>query len=132
MSVPGCLRECLCLLPPIPPHPTPPSTPSPHCFFPVFQVRARVDEVLAQVDLTERFGDLVGTPGTSGLPTEARKRLTIAVELMANPPVLFMDEPTSGEPDSSCYLENVSWLCGSASHAFSSSNKGIYALLTYC
>lgn len=60
------------------------------------QVRARVDEVLAQVDMTERFNDLVGTPGTSGLPTEARKRLTIAVELMANPPVLFMDEPTSG------------------------------------
>lgn len=52
--------------------------------------------MLAQVDMTERFGDLVGNAGVSGLPTEARKRLTIAVELMANPPVLFMDEPTSG------------------------------------
>jgi ABC-type multidrug transport system ATPase subunit len=60
------------------------------------QVRARLDEVLAQVDLTERFNELVGVPGLSGLPTEARKRLTIAVELMANPPVIFMDEPTSG------------------------------------
>jgi ABC-type thiamine transport system ATPase subunit len=60
------------------------------------QVRQRVDEVLAQVDMTERFADLVGTPGLSGLSTEARKRLTIAVELMANAPVLFMDEPTSG------------------------------------
>lgn len=50
------------------------------------QVRARVEEVLAQVDLTERYGDLVGSGGTNGLPTEARKRLTIAVELMANPP----------------------------------------------
>ncbi len=30
------------------------------------------------------------------LTTEQRKRLTIAVELVANPSVLFADEPTSG------------------------------------
>jgi hypothetical protein len=28
------------------------------------QVRARADEVLVQVDLTEHHGDLVGVPGT--------------------------------------------------------------------
>eukprot|EP00878_Enallax_costatus_P035900 GHUV01040149.1.p1 GENE.GHUV01040149.1~~GHUV01040149.1.p1 ORF type:complete len:102 (+),score=13.78 GHUV01040149.1:423-728(+) len=64
----------------------------------VLQVRDRVDEVLVQVDLTERHGDLVGVAGSTGLPTEARKRLTIAVELVASPPVVFMDEPTSGGP----------------------------------
>ena len=39
---------------------------------------------------------LVGLPGVEGLSTEQRKRLTIAVELVANPSIIFMDEPTSG------------------------------------
>lgn len=39
---------------------------------------------------------LIGLPGTTGLSTEQRKRLTIAVELVANPSIIFMDEPTSG------------------------------------
>lgn len=39
---------------------------------------------------------IVGLPGTNGLSIEQRKRLTIAVELVANPSIIFMDEPTSG------------------------------------
>ena len=39
---------------------------------------------------------LVGLPGIHGLSTEQRKRLTVAVELVANPSILFMDEPTTG------------------------------------
>ncbi len=34
--------------------------------------------------------------GMYGLSVEQRKRLTIAVELVANPSIVFMDEPTSG------------------------------------
>lgn len=45
----------------------------------------------------DNFSDgLVGLPGISGLSNEQRKRLTIAVELVANPSIIFMDEPTSG------------------------------------
>lgn len=48
------------------------------------------------VELPQLAGALVGLPGVDGLSTEQRKRLTIAVELVANPSIVFMDEPTSG------------------------------------
>lgn len=48
------------------------------------------------VELNPLKGALVGLPGIDGLSTEQRKRLTIAVELVANPSIVFMDEPTSG------------------------------------
>ncbi|KAH7845867.1 hypothetical protein Vadar_006860 [Vaccinium darrowii] len=54
-----------------------------------------VDEIMELVELTPLREALVGLPGVSGLSTEQRKRLTIAVELVANPSILFMDEPTS-------------------------------------
>ncbi|GER27852.1 ABC transporter family protein [Striga asiatica] len=58
--------------------------------------KAFVDEVMELVELIPLKGALVGLPGVDGLSTEQRKRLTIAVELVANPSIVFMDEPTSG------------------------------------
>ena len=55
-----------------------------------------IDEVMELVELLPLKDALVGLPGVSGLSTEQRKRLTIAVELVANPSIIFMDEPTSG------------------------------------
>ncbi|KAL5729458.1 transcription factor [Ranunculus cassubicifolius] len=55
-----------------------------------------VEEVMELVELAPLRDAIVGLPGTSGLSTEQRKRLTIAVELVANPSIIFMDEPTSG------------------------------------
>ncbi|OVA16669.1 ABC transporter-like [Macleaya cordata] len=57
---------------------------------------AFVNEVLETIELDGIKDALVGTPGVSGLSTEQRKRLTIAVELVANPSIIYMDEPTSG------------------------------------
>lgn len=55
-----------------------------------------VDEVMELVELNNLKDAVVGLPGITGLSTEQRKRLTIAVELVANPSIIFMDEPTSG------------------------------------
>ncbi|KAK9153754.1 hypothetical protein Sjap_001234 [Stephania japonica] len=55
-----------------------------------------VNEVMELVELNPIRDALVGLPGVNGLSTEQRKRLTIAVELVANPSIIFMDEPTSG------------------------------------
>ncbi|EEF33324.1 ATP-binding cassette transporter, putative [Ricinus communis] len=55
-----------------------------------------VEEVMELVELNPIRNAIVGLPGVDGLSTEQRKRLTIAVELVANPSIIFMDEPTSG------------------------------------
>ncbi|XP_021748020.1 ABC transporter G family member 34-like isoform X1 [Chenopodium quinoa] len=55
-----------------------------------------VDEVMDLVELKPLKDALVGLPGVNGLLIEQRKRLTVAVELVANPSIIFMDEPTSG------------------------------------
>ncbi|KAH9676829.1 ABC transporter G family member 37 [Citrus sinensis] len=55
-----------------------------------------VNEVLETIELDGIKDSLVGIPGVNGLSTEQRKRLTIAVKLVANPSIIFMDEPTTG------------------------------------
>ncbi|KRF29744.1 ABC transporter ATP-binding protein [Phycicoccus sp. Soil802] len=49
------------------------------------------DELLARFDLTEAGGRRAGTY-SGGM----RRRLDIAMSLIGNPPVLFLDEPTTG------------------------------------
>ena len=55
-----------------------------------------MNQVISLVELDSMRKAIVGRPGEDGLSVEQRKRLTIAVELVANPSIVFMDEPTSG------------------------------------
>ncbi len=50
-------------------------------------------QVMELVELESLSQALVGKPGVSGLSVEQRKRLTIAVELVANPSIIFMVRP---------------------------------------
>uniref|UniRef100_A0A6U0YCP6 ABC transporter domain-containing protein n=1 Tax=Polytomella parva TaxID=51329 RepID=A0A6U0YCP6_9CHLO len=53
------------------------------------------EEIMTIIELNSLSNHLVGSIG-DGLSVEQRKRLTIGVELVANPSIVFMDEPTSG------------------------------------
>uniref|UniRef100_A0A7N2KZZ9 ABC transporter domain-containing protein n=1 Tax=Quercus lobata TaxID=97700 RepID=A0A7N2KZZ9_QUELO len=55
-----------------------------------------VEEVIELVELTTLRDALIGFPNVTGLSTKQHKRLTIAVELVAKPSIIFMDEPTTG------------------------------------
>lgn len=58
---------------------------------PVSQIRARIDRIISQLGLEEHRSKRVYM-----LSGGQRKRVSIGIELLANPAVLFLDEPSSG------------------------------------
>ena len=55
-----------------------------------------MEEVLQIIELDEIRDEMVGLSSACGISNEQRKRLTIAIELVSNPSIIFMDEPTTG------------------------------------
>eukprot|EP00808_Paulinella_micropora_P003046 g39744.t1 len=62
----------------------------------VAQRQQLVEDTLRDLGLLPIQHNIVGVLGESGLSSDQRKCLTIAVELVSNPSILFLDEPTTG------------------------------------
>jgi ABC-type multidrug transport system ATPase subunit len=60
------------------------------------QIQKKVLEVLSSLGLSEAKDLIVGNPLEQTISGGQRKRLNIALELIREPSVLFVDEPTSG------------------------------------
>lgn len=71
-------------------------------------IRRKVDDLLTDLDLYEARDLKVGSPLNKFISGGQRKRLNIALELIREPHILFVDEPTSGL--SSTDSENVMYL----------------------
>jgi len=68
------------------------------CFsnFTEFKIRFTVKQILVDLDLWEIRNLKVGSPLNKMISGGQRKRLNIGLELMREPGILFVDEPTSG------------------------------------
>jgi ABC-type multidrug transport system ATPase subunit len=72
------------------------------------EIRQKVNDLLTDLDLYEVKNLKVGSPLNKFISGGQRKRLNIALELIREPYILFVDEPTSGL--SSTDSENVMYL----------------------
>jgi ABC-type multidrug transport system ATPase subunit len=68
-----------------------------------------VDEVIAVLGLEKCRNSVIGDQETRGVSGGQRKRVSIALEIVANPSICFLDEPTSGL-DSTTSIELINTL----------------------
>jgi ABC transport system ATP-binding/permease protein len=60
------------------------------------EIEARIQKVLSSLGIEDKANTIIGSPENKVLSGGQRKRVNIAMELIADAPVIFLDEPTSG------------------------------------
>ncbi|CAF1662100.1 unnamed protein product, partial [Adineta ricciae] len=63
---------------------------------PMAERRTRVNRIIDQLGLTHRADTRIGTEFSRGVSGGERKRTCIGMELVLQPKILFLDEPTTG------------------------------------
>jgi ABC-type multidrug transport system ATPase subunit/predicted component of type VI protein secretion system/ABC-type transport system involved in multi-copper enzyme maturation permease subunit len=61
-----------------------------------YEINSKIDEILNKLGLNGTQGTLIGSPEKKGISGGQKKRVSLAMELLATPKVIFLDEPTSG------------------------------------
>lgn len=56
----------------------------------------RVDELISELELSRCENTRIGSVLSRGISGGERKRTCIAIELISDPKILFLDEPTTG------------------------------------
>jgi len=74
---------------------------------------AKVDKILEQLGLSHVSENIIGEPGARGISGGERKRVSIAIEMVTDPSLLFLDEPTSSIDSTSAYgvVDHLKKLC---------------------
>lgn len=60
------------------------------------QLEDRVEELIVDLGLTSCANTKIGNTFIKGISGGERKRTSIGVELVTNPGIIFLDEPTTG------------------------------------
>ena len=68
------------------------------------EVKALVDGTLEELGLDDCADRPIGNWHLRGISGGERKRLAIALEILTKPPLLFLDEPTTGLDSASAYF----------------------------
>lgn len=68
------------------------------------EVKDAVERTIEQMGLTECAEKCIGNWHLRGISGGERKRLCIALEILTQPPILFLDEPTTGLDTASAYI----------------------------
>lgn len=71
--------------------------------------RERIDKLLEAFGLSGQADDFIGTPIRKGISGGQKRRLSVALQLITGPKLVFLDEPTSGL-DSAAAFKVMSYL----------------------
>ena len=85
------------------------------CHMPLFEKKMRASKILTELDLEAVAESRIGDATTRGISGGERRRVSIGMELVTSPKILFLDEPTSGL-DSTNANSIISLLQALASH----------------